>query len=508
MPRESRTPPPLLPIKCKEKENGRMVSFESRPHPERICRKWTPNENSPSFLFFDVKQPGKGLVAASAPVLFSHRCSVFCLVWAWWAHAKKRGRGIGIKKLEMGKERQAETGIPTQGLMNMYQKFSHGGFGVLLTGNIIVDPHHLEMAGNMIIHHSVDGPLRRERFAGLAKAMKDVPNVLAIAQLGNAGRLTPENITAHPISASDPRALSLDEIKNQVIRDFVFAAKFCKEAGFDGVELHSAHGYLLAQFISPTTNERTDQYGGSLENRVRLNLEIYEAIRKEIPEESGFIIGIKMNSVEFQNKGLRSEEAVFMCKEYDRVGFDFIELSGGTVEKPAFQHMSDSTRAREAFFLEFAKEIKPAVKNAAVYLTGGFRTVPAMVKAIEDGITDAIGLGRPIGAELDLPAKILAGKVQSAKLNLMEDNYAVSNAICNVQMWQAQQTPYSENVDINDGLLDASDEKVVTEFRDAFMKFMENMESLLAKVNGRPLPFVTTLVEHLPAGFDIKAQGA
>ncbi|KAI1709288.1 oxidoreductase, FAD/FMN-binding protein [Ditylenchus destructor] len=131
-----------------------------------------------------------------------------------------------------------------------------------------------------------------------------------------------------------------------------------------------------------------------------------------------------------------------------------------------------------------------------------------MVKAIEDGITDAIGLGRPIGAELDLPAKILAGKVQSAKLNLMEDNYAVSNAICNVQMWQAQQTPYSENVDISDGLLDVGDEKVATEFKDAFMKFMENMESILAKVNGRPLPFVTTLVEHLPAGFDIKAQGA
>ncbi|KAI1709287.1 NADH-dependent flavin oxidoreductase nadA [Ditylenchus destructor] len=151
-------------------------------------------------------------------------------------------------------------------------------------------------------------PLRRERFAGLAKAMKDVPSVLAIAQLGNAGRMTPENITAHPISASDPRALTLEEIKNEVIRDFVFAAKFCKEA-----------------------------------------------IRKEIPAESGFIIGIKMNSVEFQNKGLRSEEAVFMCKEYDRVGFDFIELSGGTVEKLAFQHLSDSTRAREAFFLEFAK---------------------------------------------------------------------------------------------------------------------------------------------------------
>ena len=95
--------------------------------------------------------------------------------------------------------------------------------------------------------------------------------------------------------------------------------------GFDGVELHSAHGYLLAQFISETTNHRTDQYGGSLDNRVRLNLEIYEAIRKEIPPESGFIIGIKMNSVEFQEKGLKCNEALYMCKQYE-VGLLILEL--------------------------------------------------------------------------------------------------------------------------------------------------------------------------------------
>ncbi|KAI1718629.1 oxidoreductase, FAD/FMN-binding protein [Ditylenchus destructor] len=131
-----------------------------------------------------------------------------------------------------------------------------------------------------------------------------------------------------------------------------------------------------------------------------------------------------------------------------------------------------------------------------------------MVKAIEDGVTDAIGLGRPIGAELDLPAKILAGKVQSAKLNFLEDNFVVSNSLCSVQMWQAQQTPYIENVDINQGLLDGSDEKIAGEFKDAFMKFLENMESLLAKTNGRPLPFITTLIEHLPSDVAIKAQGA
>ncbi|KAI1702148.1 NADH:flavin oxidoreductase / NADH oxidase family domain-containing protein [Ditylenchus destructor] len=106
-----------------------------------------------------------------------------------------------------------------------------------------------------------------------------------------------------------------------------------------------------------STNERTDEYGGSLENRVRLNLEIYEAIRTEIPEETGFIVGIKMNSVEFQNKGLRVEEAVFMCKEYDRIGHDFIELSGGTIEKIAFHHLSESSRIREHTLPNFQSKL-------------------------------------------------------------------------------------------------------------------------------------------------------
>lgn len=120
------------------------------------------------------------------------------------------------------------------------------------------------MAGNMTIHHSIDSPLRRERFSILAKAMKDVPEVLAIAQLSNAGRMTPENINPRPISSSEvpclssinkmgagygkPRALTVDEIKNKVIRDHVYAAKYCRKAGFNGIQLHSAHDEFLKYF--------------------------------------------------------------------------------------------------------------------------------------------------------------------------------------------------------------------------------------------------------------------
>jgi 2,4-dienoyl-CoA reductase-like NADH-dependent reductase (Old Yellow Enzyme family) len=390
-------------------------------------------------------------------------------------------------------------GLPTPQLCNMYSKFSHGGFGMIFTGNIMVDKIHLEAAGNAIIDPSLNSPERREAFANLAKAMKQDPGVLALAQLSNAGRQTPQFLCDEPISASDiqlmatrrgygfgkPRALKLEEIKPLVIDHFVFAAKFAKDAGFDGCEIHSAHGYLLAQFMSESTNNRTDKYGGSLENRVRLNLEIYEAIRKEIPAETGFIVGIKMNSVEFQEKGLKCNEAVFMCKEYERVGFDFIELSGGTIEKLAFSHLSDSTMAREAFFLQFAKEIRPQLKKTVVYLTGGFRTVPGMVKAIEDGVTDGIGIGRPITAEIDFPSKVLSGKVQSALINPFDQDFAISNIASNTQMWQAQQTPYNPNVDINEGIMDMSDEKVEEHFRVAVQKYAEELVAL-AKT-GKPL---------------------
>jgi 2,4-dienoyl-CoA reductase-like NADH-dependent reductase (Old Yellow Enzyme family) len=114
-----------------------------------------------------------------------------------------------------------------------------------------------------------------------------------------------------------PRALTLEEIQTEVIDRFVYAAKYCKNAGFDGIQLHSAHGYLLAQFLSPTTNKRNDKYGGSALNRVRLVLEIYEAIRKEIPAETGFSIGLKFNSVEFQPEGLEVTDAVVMCEAID-----------------------------------------------------------------------------------------------------------------------------------------------------------------------------------------------
>ncbi len=227
-----------------------------------------------------------------------------------------------------------------------------------------------------------------------------------------------------------PHAASSEEI-SRVIDGFAHAAEFLYKAGYDGIELHGAHGYLLAQFLSPTTNQRTDQYGGSLENRARLTMEIAQEIRKRVPAD--FVLGIKVNSAEFQDKGFNAEECRHLCALLEENKFDFVELSGGTYESLAFEHKRESTKKREAFFLEFAEVIVPALKKTKSYVTGGFKTVGAMVKALDT--VDGVGLARPVCQEPRLCADILAGKVKGAiKLRLDDNNFGLTNVAAGSQM--------------------------------------------------------------------------
>ncbi|KAK6021974.1 oxidoreductase, FAD/FMN-binding protein, partial [Ostertagia ostertagi] len=233
-----------------------------------------------------------------------------------------------------------ETGIPTESLVNLYDKWGHGGFGMILTGNICVDPFNLESAGNVVFSKENDSPRLREMTSSLLAAMRQ-DGALAIAQLSHAGRQTPQSVNPHPFSCSEvqllakrrfmgfgkPIALTEEQIKTEVVDRFVYAAKFAYDQGFDGVQLHGAHGYLLSQFMSPSTNKRTDKYGGSVENRTRVVREIFEGIRvqanrsvmllisgKKIDASTGFLIGIKTNSVEFQDGGLDENDATAICE--------------------------------------------------------------------------------------------------------------------------------------------------------------------------------------------------
>ena len=253
-----------------------------------------------------------------------------------------------------------------------------------------------------------------------------------------------------------PHAATQDEI-NQIIDGFAHAAKYLEKTGFDGIELHGAHGYLFAQFLSPSTNKRTDKYGGSLENRLRIILETAEECRKRV--SSSFIIGIKINSVEFQDKGFSPEEAKGLCQALERAKFDYVELSGGTYESLAFNHKKESTKKRESFFLEFAEDIVKPLTKTKTYITGGFKTVGAMVKALET--VDGIGLARPVTQEPHLPKDILEGKVTGAiEQKLDQGNFGLTNVAAGTQIRQ---------IGKDQNLFDFSEQNNV----DGFMKDME-----------------------------------
>jgi 2,4-dienoyl-CoA reductase-like NADH-dependent reductase (Old Yellow Enzyme family) len=225
-----------------------------------------------------------------------------------------------------------------------------------------------------------------------------------------------------------------------LIRGFVHAAKYLEAAGFDGIELHGAHGYLLAQFLSARTNKRTDIYGGSLTNRMRLLIEIAREIRAET--SPSFIIGVKLNSVEFQDGGFTVEEAAQVCQELQGVGMDFVELSGGTLEKIGHEWTKETTQKREAFFLKFAEMIVPQMgKTAAdrrtkVFITGGLRTTSAIAAALD--VVDAVGIARPAAQEPWIARDLASGKTAGAVQPLapFDNDSVASNGMAGAQLRQ------------------------------------------------------------------------
>ena len=198
-----------------------------------------------------------------------------------------------------------------------------------------------------------------------------------------------------------PKALSELEIQT-IIDQFVKSAALAKQAGFDGVQIHGAHGYLVSQFLSPRHNQRQDQWGGSLENRMRFLMEIYTSMRQVLGSE--FSIGIKLNSADFMKGGLSEEESIQVLETLSKSGINLIEVSGGSYENPVLldgkkQH---STIQREAYFLDFAEKARKSIETTLV-VTGGFRSGQAMLHALQSGATHMIGLARPLAVYPSLP---------------------------------------------------------------------------------------------------------
>lgn len=311
--------------------------------------------------------------------------------------------------------------------VRLYRRWAAGGAGLLLTGNVMVDRRWLERPGNVVIEDKCGcAALARWAEAGPAAG-----NHLWM-QISHPGRQTSRMSSSRPVSASSeglkllglfarPRALGAGEIED-VIRRFATTAAIARETGFTGVQVHGAHGYLLAQFLSPVTNRRDDEWGGPLENRARLLLEIVRATRAAVGDD--FPVSVKLNSADFQKGGFDLPDCVRVAGWLAEQNIDLLEVSGGTYEQPklfgyegraasAAEPQRASTRRREAYFLEYAREIRAACP-VPMMVTGGFRSRAAMAEALAAGELDVVGLGRPVCTEPDLPGRLAAGTAEGA----------------------------------------------------------------------------------------------
>ena len=303
---------------------------------------------------------------------------------------------------------------PTPVLIDVYKKWAKSGAGLLITGNIMIDSKAIGEPRNVVVENRKNFELLKE----WAKSVKGT-NTHLWAQINHPGRQAMEQInsdlkapSAVPLKSGGrkgatkktPTALNESEIL-AIIEAFGNTAIILKDAGFSGVQIHGAHGYLVSQFLSPYSNVRTDIWGGSLENRTRFVIEVYRKIRARVG--SGFPIGIKLNSADYQKGGFSEEESMEVVKILSNEGIDLIEISGGTYEAPAMMgKRKESTIKREVYFMDYIQKARK-ITNTPLMLTGGFRTTAVMKDAIVSNQLDIIGIARPFAVYPNIGNEII-----------------------------------------------------------------------------------------------------
>ena len=301
---------------------------------------------------------------------------------------------------------------PKKNIATLYKRWAEGGTGLIITGNIMIDPKGTAEPGNIVF----DKNSNMEILKDWAKQGQQ-HGAKVMVQLNHPGKQAPKTIAKETVAPSavplgnglnklfsTPRALTTSEVE-ELVQKFVTSAKVAKEAGFSGVQIHAAHGYLISQFLSPHDNRRTDKYGGSLENRMRFLKEIYLGMREELGKN--FTIGIKINSTDFKEDGLTEEDSLKTIIELANLGLDFVEISGGTYERPAMMGAT-SKSTNQVFFAEYSKKLKQKIEIPVV-VTGGIRSINAMNTLLNDNTTDFIGIARPLTIDPNIPNKIKQG---------------------------------------------------------------------------------------------------
>uniref|UniRef100_A0AC35TJR9 Oxidored_FMN domain-containing protein n=1 Tax=Rhabditophanes sp. KR3021 TaxID=114890 RepID=A0AC35TJR9_9BILA len=334
---------------------------------------------------------------------------------------------------------------PNDKLINIYSKWGNGFFGLIITGNNLVDENHIEGHGNVIIEQEWDSIERRQQFKKLAIAAKS-DGALLIGQLNHCGKKTTFQYNEAPKSSSSkqhldlydttskfgqPVPLEINEIK-EVINKYAYAANFLYKCGYDGVEIHSTFEFLLASFISPNINDRNDEYGGTFENRSRLLREIYEAIRCKVNNRK-FLVGLKISPFDFVNEANSVDDALELSVMVEDLGFDYVQLSGGFHEK--WEIDVECQANISDYSTKFANAFKSNLHKTKIFSVGGYRTVKRMVDAVKEDNFDGISIGRPITQEPNLPKNILDNQVQSTSIHQSNEcNFLLAMKMCWVQL--------------------------------------------------------------------------
>jgi 2,4-dienoyl-CoA reductase-like NADH-dependent reductase (Old Yellow Enzyme family) len=298
----------------------------------------------------------------------------------------------------------------------VYEALAAGGVGLIITG-------HAYVTWNGKASDTMLGVHQDDLVPGLKQLVDTIHGYDSkiVLQLNHAGRQTGSAVIGetpiapsavkYPATGETPREMSDTEIEEMILA-YGAAARRAQTAGFDGVQIHAAHGYLASQFISPYTNKRKDRWGGSLENRMRFPLEIYRCVRKVVGE--GYPVLVKLNSEDFLDGGLTIQDSTEIAGALDREGIDAVEISGGMAESVVGAIRADIYKETdEAYFLPNGKSFQQAI-DVPLILVGGLRTPTLMDHLLKTGDADMISLCRPLIREPDLVNKWKNGDLKKA----------------------------------------------------------------------------------------------
>ena len=333
---------------------------------------------------------------------------------------------------------------PSESLIRLYQSWADGHVGLILTGNVMIDGRAMTGPGGVVL----EDDLQLEKFKHWAQVARS-GGAQVWMQINHPGRQMPAALGQQTLAPSSvqmdlggfsknfavPREMTEDDIA-EVKRRFVKTARLAEQSNFSGVEIHAAHGYLLSQFLSPISNKRQDQWGGSIENRARLLIEIVTAIRAVV--SPSFAVAVKLNSADFQRGGFSAEDAAKVVGMLNGLGLDLIELSGGSYEAPAMQGEARDGRtlAREAYFLEFAKDIAK-IAQVPLMVTGGIRRREVAQQVVDSGIA-MVGIATALAIEPKLPQLWLSGADVAPVLRPVNFKNKVVGAMAVMAMVKAQ----------------------------------------------------------------------